>query len=182
MIIIEQFINDELRIPLCRHAIKLKNAGVLRVNTPKRYLRKIFNTPYANTLVKNLEKRIRNKLDLDDIITDPILGWVVSYIEPGGRIHMHYDNHKHYRDQNRKHLRCNVVVSKLPDSGNPIVAGTTYKVCENDLWAFFAHKDFHGSEEVVGEKPRIIYQFGFSVGDDIDIIDIERKLLSNNFA
>ncbi len=167
MIIQKNFLADNKRIALRDHAMRLYKNGLMENNyTQYRYILPIYNTPHANAIVKSVEAPIRGRLRAFDVQPDPLLGWVISLIKPGGRIHMHRDNCDHYSESGRQHLRCNVVVSKNPDSGNPIVEDQTYVLREGDLWAFFAHSNVHGCEVVDGKKPRIIYQFGYSVAVD----------------
>ena len=176
MVIQKGFLPESKRLALRDHAVSLYRQGQLRSNlaSPDRYYRKIYDTPLANASVKDVEKKIRARLKGVDFKVDPVLGWVVSLIAPGGNIQMHYDNNEHYIDSGRMHLRCNVVVSKLPDSGNPIIEKTTYPLEQGDIWVFFAHNSEHGCEKVKGNRPRIIYQFGYSVAD-ITLEDLKKR-------
>ena len=166
MVVHPQFISKEFQAYLRKYALHLLKNDVLvknPVSEHRYYLKSYQDSKYATKPIKKLGQKLEQLLDHHDISVDPLLGWVISYIEPGGFVQLHCDNNDYYQSQQRKHLRCNVVVSKEIDSGNPIIEGKTYTVGERDMWGFFASDDRHGCEIVSGNKPRIIYQFGFSV-------------------
>lgn len=57
------------------------------------------------------------------------------------------------------HVRCNVMLRKPQQGGNPIIDGETFEVSEGDLWLVLASLEVHGSEPVYGTR-RIIKSFG----------------------
>lgn len=167
-LVVKNFISGPDKRSLEAHAIVLFTKGVLQSNQsgPNRFFLTVSGTAYSNPLIERIGARVRKLIASGDVETDPELGWVISYIEPGGFVHPHTDSSAHYTNSGRKHIRGNVMVSKNPGSDNPVINGRVYPVDEKDLWMFCASDDSHACETVKGPKARIVYQFGFSVRMD----------------
>ncbi len=63
---------------------------------PFRFSRRIDGTEYCNALMTSIGGRVVKTFGLGMVQIDPYLGWIVSYIEPGGFIHPHYDRQRLY--------------------------------------------------------------------------------------
>lgn len=139
--------------------------GILSGNPagPFRYRCKIHGTEYCTPFIQSIADRVVERLQLQGFEADPYLGWIISLIQPGGHIHVHVDTFERYSLDGEKHLRCNVMVSSDNESYNPVIGETDVAVGERDLWCFFASDIQHGTQVVAGNKPRIVYQFGFSM-------------------
>lgn len=142
-----------------------RQSGVLQANPsgPGRYRRKIDGSEYVTDIVRDVANRIVGRFGLKSCAIDPYLGWIVSYIEPGGFVKPHIDRHAHYQNSSDKHLRCNVLVQGDDPSAWPVVGDTALQVAERGLWAFYASHLPHGTLPLMADTPRIVYQFGFSV-------------------
>ncbi len=146
------------------YALKLKSDDVLESNPAgrNRFYQCIWGGPLVTPLVKEVAARIERRFGLEGIPVDPELGWVISVIFHGGFVHTHKDDHL-YRDKPLKHLRCNLVVAKPEGGGTPVIASQPVALIERGGWAFFASEVEHSAFPVNGTKPRIVYQFGYSV-------------------
>lgn len=113
--------------------------------------------------MRSIGERIVTALGIQGCPVDPYLGWIISYIEPGGFIKPHIDAHRHYQKTADKHLRCNLLIQGGDDSAYPIIDGMPIKVRGRGLWAFFASEYRHGTQVIQGDLPRIVYKYGFTV-------------------
>jgi hypothetical protein len=165
VLVIQEFITEPERRQLEAIAFDYLERGILGSNPagPLRYRCKFHGTEYCTPFIKSVADRVIQKLHLQDFMVDPYLGWIVSLIKPGGHIQVHVDAFPRYSLDGDKHLRCNFMVSSENESYNPVIGTTNVMVNERDMWCFFASDIQHGTQVVVGNKPRIVYQFGFSV-------------------
>jgi hypothetical protein len=60
-------------------------------------------------------------------------------------------------------LRCTVVSSEPISGGDLVVEDTVFKVPELGIYFCLVSEHEHYLTEVQGDKPRIIWQFGFNV-------------------
>ncbi len=169
--IIDECIGIEQQAHLFALANQYRANGVLEANPsgPFRFRRKIYGTEYCDPEMQRLASRIIATFALDGYAVDPYLGWIISYIEPGGFIKPHIDRQPHYQQTSDKHLRCNVLVQGKDESAYPLVGAQRLKVQERGLWAFFASEYPHGTEVLQGGQARIVYQFGFTVPVDYSL-------------
>ena len=166
-LVIPDFVSDAEREQLCVKAIGYRQDGILEASPsgPKRFRKKIWDTPYCDEQILDIGKRVVKVLRLEGFPVDPYLGWIISYIEPGGFIKPHIDRHAHYHETTDRHLRCNVLVQSEDESAFPIIGNTSISIKERSLWAFFASEHVHGTKSICGDLPRIVYQFGFTVSE-----------------
>lgn len=157
-------IDEEERRELQDYALRLKAADVLDANLvgENRFYQCIWGGPLVTPLIREVAVRIERRFNLGGFPVDPELGWVISVIFQGGFVHTHKDDEL-YRDKPMKHLRCNLVVSKPESGGTPVIARDSVPLIERGGWAFFASEEKHSAFPVGGARPRIIYQFGYSV-------------------
>ena len=165
---IPAFISATEQEHLRAHATGLREQGQLRSNSAglNRYFLKIDQTTFCDSSVESIGARIITRLGLEDCRIDPVLGWILSYIEPGGFIHPHIDSRGEYPPREKIHLRCNVLVQGTDPSCYPVIDGSPREVHERSLWAFHASEIEHGTLTIAGGQPRIVYQFGFRVPAD----------------
>lgn len=163
-----EFLTTEEHDYLLALAGSYKTQGVLEANPsgPRRFRKKVYDTPYCTSEIECLGKRISEEFGFAGAKVDPYLGWIISYIEPGGFIKPHIDRHQRYHETPDQHLRCNVLVQGTGEDCHPIIGDRRYAVEERGLWAFFASNHVHGTAVIQGPKPRIVYQFGFAVPGD----------------
>jgi hypothetical protein len=57
------------------------------------------------------------------------------------------------------HTRCNVMLKKPPQGGNPIIDGEEFNINEGDLWLNLASLELHESTPIYGGE-RLIFSFG----------------------
>lgn len=164
-IVLPDILTWEQRDELLATAMEYRRTGVLETNPsgPNRYRARMFNSEYCTPLMTQLGHRIAVLLGVDDYPIDPYLGWILSYVEPGGFIKPHIDAQPRYQSGKEKHLRCNLMVRGSDPSARPIIDQQTIPVEERGLWAFFASELPHGTEIVQGSVSRVVMQYGFSV-------------------
>lgn len=162
--IIDEFISNEEQAHLVGLANHYRNSGVLEANPsgPLRFRKRVDGTEYCDSAMQRVAARIIDVFKLGACPVDPYLGWIISYIEPGGFIKPHIDRHQHYQETGDKHLRCNVLVQGSDESAYPLVGAQRLAVKERGLWAFFASEHPHGTQVLQGDDSRIVFQFGFT--------------------
>jgi hypothetical protein len=74
----------------------------------------------------------------------------------GAHTHMHKDP---ITKQGYAHVRCNVMLKKPLEGGNPVLDGKELEVNKNDLWICFSSMETHGSVPIKGGE-RLIISFG----------------------
>jgi hypothetical protein len=162
---IENFVSVKEQGQMREVALRLQGDGVLQANPrgPGRFRAKIWDTDHCTPFIHSIGSRVIDHFGLADCRVDPQLGWIISLLEPGASIHPHVDKYPYHEQSGTKHLRCNIMVSRDNDSGNPVLAGNIIDVPERTLWAFFPSEVVHYTQLIQTTKPRIAYQFGFMV-------------------
>lgn len=113
-------------------------------------------------LALEIFQRIRDTLNLPNA---PLVtghgrdGIVINYIMDGGSIYEHTDA-PHYE---LAVLRCNLLSSAPEAGGELFVEDTEYPMYETAVHCYLVSKHRHRVEEVHGDKPRILWMFGFAV-------------------
>ena len=149
------FISIEEQAQLHSIALDYFERGVLQANPrgPHRYRAKIWNTKYCTAFIRQLGSRIIDSFQLQGCPVDPHLGWIISLIEKGGQIHQHRDKYAYHVQNNAKHLRCNIMVSRENASANPIIDGEIIDVSERAVWGFFPSEALNQPPNSVKEQP-----------------------------
>jgi len=157
-------IDESERTALHDYALQLKADDALAFNAygKNRYFQCIWGGPLVTPLIREVAARLEARFGLAGMPVDPELGWVISVIYHGGFVHPHTDA-RLYGGKPLKHLRCNVVVAKPEGGGTPVIGKKPVPLIERGGWAFFASEVEHSAFPVNGARPRIIYQFGYSV-------------------
>ena len=86
-------------------------------------------------------------------------GDLISYMEDGGRVHKHIDP----TIKNHDHCRYNVFLSLPKKGGMPIYNNKIINVSECEYLKCSSSLVYHESQEVVGDKPRIMISYGFFI-------------------
>jgi hypothetical protein len=164
----KDFITIEEQTELCNIAADYFKQGVLEANPrgPHRYRAKIWGTEYCTPFIMTLGKRIIEHFKLEGCLVDPHLGWIISVIEKGGQIHKHRDKYAYHVQNNVKHLRCNIMVTRENATANPVIEDQIIDVPARAIWGFFPSESEHCTQLLDVEEPRIVYQFGFVVPMD----------------
>ena len=170
-IVLPDILTPAQQSALLASAIAYRQNGVLEANPsgPKRYRARLFNTEHCTPLITQLGHEIAVLLGVDQYPIDPYLGWVLSYVEPGGFIKPHIDAQPRYQNSAEKHLRCNSLVQGADPSARPIIDRQVIPVAPRGLWAFFASQFPHGTAVLQGDEPRVVMQYGFAVPQDYQL-------------
>lgn len=86
-------------------------------------------------------------------------GDLISYIENGGKVHRHIDP----TIKNYDHCRYNVFLSIPEKGGMPIYNNVIQNVSEGEYIKCLSSSVYHESQEVYGNKPRIMISYGFFI-------------------
>jgi len=177
LITLPEFVTSEERSKLEKIAKTYLKKKILLPNPagPNRFRAKIHDTKNCTSFISSIGERVISRLKLENYPVDEYLGWVVSLIQPGGFLQLHIDEFGHYNNNNRRHLRCNVMVSRQNDTYDPLIEQSTIHMPECSLWAFFASETQHGTQVITGSKPRIVFQFGFSTPPEYVLNDTKNK-------
>ena len=124
-------------------------------------------------LFKTLYERITKVMELDrfnDYAIDPRLGWLMTYIQPGGFIQKHTDAYdREYaqlpqRIKGWRHIRFNVMVNRdNHESYDPHINNKNIQIDMCDAWCFPADRMLHYMPFLQGTLPRVVCQFGFAI-------------------
>lgn len=129
--------------------------------------------PYDNYLT--IRKQIIKGFGYEDNLPiEENMGFIIVYSEKGHRVHPHRDTNFNSEGEGWEknmnldneyigdviHTRFNVLVSKPIKGGNPIIDGIEYSVRENEAWVCHSGIKEHSTNEIEGDKPRILLSFG----------------------
>ena len=173
--IIRRFISENERAALLAQILAHHSSGVLRPNPcgPARYFAKVDDEPdrFDCSLLRALARRAAHACRAEAVVTDRVLGRVLSLIETGGFIHAHTDAYhpQHGQPAGCHHLRCNIVAQLSHPSARPVIEGEALDVADGDLWCFLASKWRHETRPLVGAAPRVVCGFGWTVGGDFEV-------------
>lgn len=168
----KNFISDEQRLSLNNYATTLFEQKRFYPNkNPRRYFLTLKRNPrvdnnglYYTKEINSLFTRISDTLDLSQPIVDPVIGVIISYMEPGAFIHKHKDLYNSAKYANNDNYRFNIMVNRNYDNSyNPIINDISYDVLNCDAWCFNATQCAHQTLPITGPEPRIVYQFGFLI-------------------
>jgi hypothetical protein len=108
-----------------------------------------------------IKSRIIDKLNIQNHKEPSFFDGIVCGIGfEGGDIFSHKDPIWH-KDTYTFH--CNVLTSKPEQGGNTFVRNKMIPVEEGDLLCFDVSGQKHKVDKIIGEKPRILWVFGFSL-------------------
>ena len=174
--IIRRFISENERAALLAQILAHHSSGVLRPNPcgPARYFAKVDDEPdrFDCALLRALARRAAHACRAEAVVTDRVLGRVLSLIETGGFIHAHTDAYhpQHGQPAGCHHLRCNIVAQLSHPSARPVIEGEALDVADGDLWCFAASKWRHETSPLLGDgAPRVVCGFGWTVGGDFEV-------------
>lgn len=78
-----------------------------------------------------------------------------NHYQDGAFVHPHTDP----APDGFVHTRCNLMLKKPKEGGNPVIDGEEINVEEGDLWLCLASMELHSSTPIKG-KERLIFSFG----------------------
>jgi hypothetical protein len=139
----------------------------------------------SNDKIVDIFKKIRDRI----IIAENLQKYQSSTTNPdfiycmfhGSSLHLHTDTPKH--DTEKVLIRFNVCIQKPDRGGNPIYANNLIELKERQYIICRSGLDYHTSEVILGDKPKISLSYGFLIDkDDIHLFtDRETvQVLHNN--
>jgi hypothetical protein len=78
-----------------------------------------------------------------------------SNFRDGAFVHPHID----LAPKSFVHTRCNVMLKKPKEGGNPVIDGEELDIKEGDLWLCLASMELHSSTPMAGGE-RLVFSFG----------------------
>ncbi len=157
----KDFITEEERIFLLESARKFEN--LMKVNGPKKMFILEDISDYPKDIIHNLRKKI---IELEGFVNhkEPIVS--KNFFGEYGRdseCNVHMDP---TREDDYIHIRYNIMLSK-PDKGGQTIYGDDFlDIDERVLWKCISEHYQHGSDTVLGNKPRSIISMGFLIHKD----------------
>jgi hypothetical protein len=112
-------------------------------------------------LAFDIQKRIKEALGItSNYYPDYPFGMVATYGQADDECSFHtdpvcYENHFTFH--------CVLLLSKSEEGGVPIIGDTMYHMEECDVLCYPVSEIPHGTTKVTGNKPRILWIFGYSI-------------------
>lgn len=162
--IIKDFISKEEQDELIQWIMNNKDDSNLFKDARMRGNR--ITTRYSNNfsfpdIVFEIQKRIISKLKFNDYKLPKFHhGIVASYAGENDTVFEHLDPQWHPPYET---LHCNLMLQKPYEGGKPIINKVNIDLDERDLWCYYVSKTPHGSSEIIGNRPRLMYVFGFCI-------------------
>lgn len=113
-----------------------------------------------------IQKRIKDLFQIENhLYPPPYFNGIVSGVGlRGGYIDIHMDPIFY---DGTETLHCIFKTQKPESGGNTIVEGLEYdKISENDMLMCVVSKQKHGASRIVGNKPRVLWYFGFCIDNE----------------
>ena len=139
------------------HGSKGKVRGCPKIDTMDTLLYK-HEFPFNDII--EIEKYIIKHYNLNYPLRDSEYGIFISYSEEGHTVHLHKDN---CTQENSTLIRFNLLISKPEIGGNPVINNKVIQVEEDEVWVCEASRYYHTTEEVKGNKPRVMISFGYNI-------------------
>jgi hypothetical protein len=117
-----------------------------------------------------IRARVIALLDIAHLSDDPYKGSFLSYIAPGGAVHLHRDARLTIDGEEFALIRCNVLFQRSETGGEPVIGTLAVDVPERGMWAFYPTEIPHSATEVGGRWHRGTLSFGFLVRL-LDLVD-----------
>jgi len=116
----------------------------------------------AYIIRKRIKKYLINELKLIDDFKIPKFqdGIVASYAGENDTVYEHKDPQWY---PSYETLHCNLMLQKSLKGGEPVINKKRIELRERDLWCYYVSKIKHGAAKVIGNKPRLMFVFGFCV-------------------
>jgi hypothetical protein len=111
----------------------------------------------APSLLYEIKDRIIERENIKKWYPEPMLGNYIGWISNGGFIQRHTDPNPKDGD----HIRYNLFLSVPHQGGLPIYSDKIISVKDRDYIRCNSGLEFHQSQIVVGDKPRIVISYGF---------------------
>jgi len=111
---------------------------------------------YATQVSATYWKESFAEFGLQPVAVEPIFkNMTGNNYEDGAFVHQHIDS----APNGFVHVRCNVMLRKPHQGGNPILDNEEIHVDTGDLWLCLASMELHGSTPILGGD-RLIFSFG----------------------
>jgi hypothetical protein len=101
-------------------------------------------------------KEAFSEFELEPVSVEPIFKNITAnHFQDGAFVHPHTDS----APEGLVHTRCNLMLRKPKNGGNPVLDGEELNISEGDLWLCLASMEFHSSTPIKGGE-RLIFSFG----------------------
>jgi hypothetical protein len=111
---------------------------------------------YAKQDTAHYWKEAFSEFVLEPVSVEPIFkNLIANQFKEGAFVHPHTDE----SPVGLVHTRCNLMLRKPIEGGNPVLDGEELDINEGDLWLCLASMEFHSSTPIKGGE-RLIFSFG----------------------
>jgi hypothetical protein len=101
-------------------------------------------------------KEVFVEFKLKPVSVEPIFKNLTgNHFQDGAFVHPHIDR----APEGLVHVRCNLMLRKPAEGGNPVLDGEELNINEGDLWLCLASMELHSSTPIKGGE-RLIFSFG----------------------
>jgi hypothetical protein len=101
-------------------------------------------------------KEVFTEFGLKPISVEPIFKNLTgNHFQDGAFVHPHIDQ----APEGLVHTRCNLMLRKPAEGGNPVLDGEELDINEGDLWLCLASMELHSSTPIKGGE-RLVFSFG----------------------
>lgn len=189
--VVPEFISAEEAAVLNSFTLEQINSGIFsegmsskHINPPNSQMVSRFNPNVRFPEVAfRIQDRLQEALDLDKNDVHTLFhatGIIVNCSFKGAQVIPHTDP----TQGNKSLLRCNLISSAADAGGDLVVEEQTFKVPELGIYFCLVSEHEHSVTKIEGDKPRIIWQFGFNVDAEAwnnGSIKLAKKQFSNNY-
>lgn len=101
-------------------------------------------------------KEAFSEFRLEPVSVEPIFKNLTgNHFQDGAFVHPHTDS----APEGFVHTRCNLMLRKPAEGGNPVLDGDELNINQGDLWLCLASMELHSSTPIKGGE-RLIFSFG----------------------
>lgn len=150
-------ISEKEKLFLLNWVFKNEHKFILNQFGPHRKFYSFDNDSEVPSLFYEVRNRIIKKQNIKKWYPEPIFGNYIGWISEGGFIHKHKDPNTYHG----YHTRYNVFLSIPLKGGNPIYSDKIIPVKEREYICCKSGTEFHQSNPVIGNKPRVVISYGF---------------------
>ena len=114
-------------------------------------------------IIKSIRQRIIEKENFKFKDEEPSnLPSFFQILRKGSATHYHIDSN----DEGTYHIRFNVIIQKAEEGGDPIYNGIIKQHMERQYVMCRSGIDYHSSNAITGNKPRVTISYGFNIPKD----------------
>ena len=160
----DDFISQEEQSTIRKWALRNEKYLIHGAKGPNR-ARQLFNKiPETLNILGDIKTRIIESENLHEIATDSVRGDYLSIQRNHAVVPPHMDVDIQPGNGNWYYMcRYNIFISLPEIGGLPIYAGETLNITERSMLKVDAGLVIHGTTQIVGELPRIMLSYGFSI-------------------